>query len=81
MSVIQLSNIGYPRSQETVTTPHHPAMLGESSTTRAGYDQWKQQHGIAGLTIGNKTFSNTQLIIAAVVILGLLLMFSQMRKK
>ena len=70
MTVIQLSNIGYPRSQETVTIPQHPAMLGESSTTRAGYDQWKQQHGIAGLSI-SPPISGTQIGIAiAGAILG-----------
>jgi len=36
--------------------------IGESETTRAAYSQWKQQHGIAGLTIGNTAVSNTQII-------------------
>ena len=43
--------------------PLYKTGLGESDVTRAAYAQWKQEHGIAGLTIGNTTLSNTQIIV------------------
>ena len=35
--------------------------IGESDTSRAAYSSWKQQYGIAGLTVGNTQLSNTQI--------------------
>ena len=69
MTVINLGYVGYPRSGEMVTTPQYllsPAMIpssgiGKSDVTRAGYDQWKQSQGLAGITVGKTTVSNTQI--------------------
>jgi len=40
--------------------------IGDNSADRASYDTWKKEHGIAGLTIGNTTISNTQIVVTLV---------------
>ena len=74
MTVINLGYVGYPRSGEIVTTPQYlltptvvpNEMIGKSDVTRSGYNQWKQSQGLAGITVGKTTVSNTQIGITLV---------------